>query len=63
MTNSRKLLVSIPEAAVVVGLGRTKLYELVARGEIATVRIGRAVRVPVRALEDFVERLQEQGEI
>lgn len=49
------LLISVPEAARLLGLGRTKLYELIATGEIEVVRIGRAARVPVASLRDFVD--------
>ena len=51
-----KILLSINEAAGRVSLGRTKLYELIARGEIPTVRIGRAVRVPTSSLEEWARR-------
>ena len=51
-----KILLSINEAAGRVSLGRTKLYQLIARGEIPTVRIGRAVRIPTHALEEWASR-------
>lgn len=35
------LLCSIPEAARVLGLGRSKLYELIGEGRLETVNIGR----------------------
>lgn len=47
------LLCSIPDAARALGLGRSKLYELIAEGRLETVAIGRRrlVRVEsVRAL-------------
>jgi len=47
------LLTSIPNAAKALGLGRSKLYELIAEGRLETVTIGRRrlVRVDsVRAL-------------
>jgi excisionase family DNA binding protein len=52
-----RLLLTVAEAAERLGLGRTKVYELLARGEIASVRIGAARRVPASALEAYVERL------
>lgn len=58
---SSPLLVSVPEAAELLGIGRTKLYELILSGEIATVTIGRARRVPVVALRDFVESLRNEA--
>lgn len=49
------LLLSVVDAARVLGVGRTKLYELIAAGDIEVVRIGRAVRVPIAALREFVD--------
>jgi len=56
-------LLRVEEAALWLGLGRTKTYELVARGELASVSIGRSRRVPVSALHSFVERLTAEGAI
>jgi excisionase family DNA binding protein len=53
-----RLLLTMSEAAETIGLGRSKLYELVASGEIESVRIGKARRVPVEAVESFVRRLR-----
>ncbi len=50
------LLLTIVEAARVLSIGRTTMYELVAAGEIDVVHIGRAVRVPVTELDAFVAR-------
>ncbi len=47
-------LLRIEEAAKVLGLGRSKAYELVAAGVLPTVRIGRAVRIPRRALLEWI---------
>lgn len=56
------LLLSIEETARALGLGRSKTYELIAAGELETVHIGRAVRVPVDAVESFVQRLRQPRE-
>lgn len=45
---------TIPEAARRLSLGRATTYRLVQRGELPSVRIGRAVRVPAQALEAWV---------
>lgn len=50
-----KLLLTTDEAAQMLAIGRTKLYELISLGEIPTVRVGRAVRVPASALTEWVE--------
>jgi excisionase family DNA binding protein len=55
---TQRLLLRIPEAAKALGLGRTKLYELITAGELPVIRVGRAVRVSVTALQKWVE---EQG--
>ena len=52
------LLVSIQEAGRALGIRRSKMYELIAAGELETVHIGRAVRVPVDAIVEFVARLR-----
>jgi len=53
----RPLLVSVEEAAGLLGIGRTTLYELIRRGDVRPIRIGRCVRIPQLELEAFVERL------
>jgi excisionase family DNA binding protein len=58
----RPLLVSARQAAELLGIGRTTLYELIGRGAIVPVRIGRCVRFPVRELEAFVEELAVSAE-
>lgn len=54
-----KLLYSPSEAAALVGVGRSTLYELIGSGAIESVRIGTLRRVPARALEEYVDRLRE----
>lgn len=52
-----KMLVTMSEAAAMLGIGRSKLYELVNTGAIESVRIGRVMRIPVSSLHAFVEHL------
>ena len=40
------LLLSVPEVAKTLQLGRTKIYELIATEGLPVVRFGRAVRAP-----------------
>lgn len=54
----RKLLLTIEEAATVMSLGRTLLYDLVRRNEITSIKVGRSRRIPVSVLRAYVsERL------
>ena len=55
-----RLFVRVPEAALRLGIGKSKLYELMAEGEISVVRIGRGVRVPVHVLAEYAERLERE---
>jgi excisionase family DNA binding protein len=50
---SRELL-RAHEVARLLGIGRSKTYELIARGELPSLRIGRLVRVPRHALERWI---------
>jgi excisionase family DNA binding protein len=51
---SAPILFSVLEAARSCGIGRTKLLELVAAGEIRTIRIGKRRLVPRAELERYV---------
>ena len=51
------LLLTPVEAAKVLGIGRTKVYELMAGGVLRSVKIGTARRIPAVALAEFVARL------
>ena len=52
------LLLSVAQAAVSLGLGRTKVYELIDRGELPVVRIGRAIRLRPESLRVWVEQCE-----
>ena len=56
-----RLLLTPEDAAELLGVGRTKLYELLRLGAIESVRIGRARRVPADALHDYVTRLRTEA--
>jgi excisionase family DNA binding protein len=51
-----KLLLTVPEAAVLASVGRSTGYQLVADGEWPSILIGRSVRVPVAGLKAWVEQ-------
>jgi excisionase family DNA binding protein len=53
------LLLLTPErAAERLDIGRTRLYELLASGELESVKVGRSRRIPAAALVEFVARLR-----
>jgi len=51
-----RLLLRLPEAARALGIARSTLYQLLAAGALPTIHIGRAVRIPAKALDDFITR-------
>jgi len=48
------LLLRAEEAAQLLSLGRSTIFQMLATGELPAVRVGRAVRVPRAALERWV---------
>ena len=52
-----RLLMTVSEAAEALAISRSKLYELIASGAIASVRIDGSRRIPLAALEEYVSRL------
>jgi len=45
---------NVTEAAAILGIGRSKLYEFIAAGEIRTIHIGRLCKAPVAAIDEFL---------
>lgn len=60
--SSEKLFLRVPEAAERLSIGRSKLYELLAAGEIKRVKVGARVLIPVQELEDWARRLVEDAD-
>ena len=48
-------LMSITDLRGALGVGRTKAYELVSSGEIRSIRVGNAIRIPKTSLLDYVK--------
>lgn len=57
-TDFRPLILTVEQAAKVLGVGRTLMYSLVMAGEVESVTIGRLRRVPTEALTAYVDRLR-----
>jgi excisionase family DNA binding protein len=56
-----RILLTVEEAAEVIGIGRTKAFELIAIGAIKSVRIGASRRIPSAAVAEYVERLRAEA--
>lgn len=55
-----KLLLTPEEAAQALGIGRSKVYELLAGGRLTSVKIGTCRRVPAEALRQYVASLSDE---
>lgn len=68
----QRLLLRPEEAAIWLGISRSRCYELIAQGVLPCCRIGRSVRVPTAALtkwvidrtdDSLIEETDEQGDL
>jgi len=56
MEKTEKLLLRVVDAAEMIGVLRSKMYELIASGAVPCVRLeGRILRVPVSALRSLAD--------
>ena len=53
-------LVTVPEAAAILGIGKSKVYDLIANEGLPKVKFGTAVRIPVKALEDWLSQRERE---
>ena len=51
-TRTRRLTMTVPEAAQKLGIGHNQAYQAARSGELPTIRIGNRILVPVSALEN-----------
>jgi excisionase family DNA binding protein len=54
------ITVRILEAVRLTGIGRSKLYELIAAGDIETVKIGSCTLIPIASLHGLIERAKQR---
>lgn len=52
------LLVTTGEAAERLRVGRTTVFKLISSGDLESVKVGRARRVPADAISEYVKRLR-----
>ncbi len=49
-------LLTVEEMAEILRIGRSSAYELCRQNEIPVIRIGRSIRIPKKALLDWIEQ-------
>lgn len=57
------LLLKPEEAARELGISRSKLFDLLATGEIGSIKIGRCRRIPSSSLDSYIKSRIGQGRI
>jgi len=57
-TTVAPILLNVLDAARLLRVGRTTIYELIARGKLEVVHIGRAARIPASSIDRFVDELR-----
>jgi excisionase family DNA binding protein len=58
-----RLLYTREEAAAALGIGLTKMKQLISTGEIRSLKIGRSRRITVTSVNEFIQirELRDQG--
>lgn len=49
-----KLTVTVAEAAALIGVSRRLIYNMVARGELRSITLGRRIVIPTCAIEELL---------
>jgi excisionase family DNA binding protein len=60
LAGDMRLLYSVEEAAQLLGIGRTFMFELVATGQVDSLKIGKRRKVPRQALHEYIARLKDE---
>ncbi|MFE4366748.1 helix-turn-helix domain-containing protein [Streptomyces sp. NPDC056835] len=53
-------LLTVPQVMARLQLGRSAVYDLLRAGQLASITLGRARRIPTHALTDFIHTRLEQ---
>jgi len=59
--HDERLLHSPEECAALLGVGRTNIFDLIARGELESFKIGHLRKIPREALADYIKRQRDQA--
>lgn len=59
--SSEQLLYSPDDAAALIDVGRSHMWEMIARGEIESFKIGRLRKIPREAITEYIERRRAEA--
>jgi excisionase family DNA binding protein len=63
LTSEQRRLYSMEQVALILGLSRTKVYQLVRSGDLVSVKIGKRRMVFRESIDEYVERLRVEAGI
>lgn len=61
LVNRPKLTYSVPEAAKILGVSASKMYEVVKIQGFPTIKVGSRLLVSAKGLENWIEAQAEKG--
>jgi excisionase family DNA binding protein len=61
--HGEKLLLSPEQGAELLGVGRSQMFELIARGEVESIKIGRLRKIPRDAIDSYITRLRAEQSV
>lgn len=62
MNIHERTYLTVAEATAIASIGRTKFFELLAKGEIEGIKLGRRTLVKASSLRDFMDHLPRVGQ-
>ena len=62
VTTKERWTLSIEEAAERLGIGRSLAYDMATTGDLPTIRLGRRLLVPIRAVEKMLDRAGQRDD-
>ena len=62
MSKTKAALLTVKEVGEATSLSKTTIHRLLSTGELHSVKIGRARRVPASALETYLDRLSAEAD-
>lgn len=63
LAEPRPILLTPTQAAALLGIGRTKVYELITSGRLFSLRIDSSRRVPRASVDAFVAALVDEADV
>ena len=55
-----RILLTVEQAAEMIGIGRTTMFALIKSGDVQSVRVGRLRRVPLDQVHTYTNRLMTE---